>query len=659
MNQEEFDSVLASLKADSQAYYTDGTPTVSDAEYDRTLKRLQAAVEEHPEWDDGSLSKVAEGAVGGDVEHLTPMLSLNKVYSRDKLKNWWDRLGKPTLSPELKYDGAGISLFVENGRLKKIATRGDGYVGEDITSTAKGPLNLGSVDWDSHQPPRGHMEVGWDSNQPPRGQMEIRGEAIIPAHVFESLRGEYSNARNACAGILRGGHVLENIVDFIAYDITGSEDPDYVGDMNYLHQLGFTTSYVGHVVSEWSGIEDFLNDPFSYVNHDSNFYEYDGIVFKAVDMSLRDRVGSTSKFPRWSIAYKFDDEDEAARDTTTLVNIKWQPGRTGKITPVAEVEPVTVDGAEITFASLHNPGFIKEQGLEVGDTVQIYRAGKVIPRVLGLHNPPKDVEVEYPTDCPNCGQPTVYEPAGLMCSQGIRCNAVENLSYTVSRPILNIDGLGKKNIRKLVEGGVLSDLPSLFRLPDLTDEQWEDCGVPLTYKGTAIKELIQQAKSREPYRFLASLGIELIGENTSKEVMKKIPDLLVSPVDVVEIEEVLGRGRKSGSLVQGLLDNHSILDELKELGCNLQGSAESGGTESLGGLKFVITGSFEEKTRPQIQEEIEKRGGKVSSSVSKSTDYLVAGNKAGSKLEKAQNLGVNVIDLGQLEDLQHSEYKEQ
>lgn len=629
----EFASATARLKAASLAYYTDGSSPMTDVEYDALLAKVTEAIDNHPSWGTSELDTVAEGAVRGDTEHLAPMLSLQKVFTEDELRTWFDKVERPRLSIEPKLDGNAIGLMYHYGNLVKVLTRGDGEKGEDITEKAKDLLII-------HEYIPTFKDVEW---------VEVRGEAILLKRNFELINDRsgnaYSKARNAVAGIMRGGYDLDYpFIDFFAYDVHPSFHPDYSAEMAILREQGFQTASVDEVVTTWDAVVAGVEAIRQTLEDDTFVMEIDGVVIKQANHFEREHMGATSKFPRWAIAFKFQPE----QTTSTLQDVEWQVGRTGRITPRAVIEPVDLDGAVITYATLHNPDFIRENGLRIGESVTVYRAGEVIPRVIGNGG---ETNVEIPSKCPRCGSWLIDSGVNLQCSLRSECGLVELLAHAVSRRVFNIDGLANKQLTKFVEAGYLKNVSDLFGLIKIPQNVWEELGVPYTYNGKPIKEYIEEAKKVPPYKLLMALGIEMIGETTSKAALKSCPDLLVMAPTVDQCVKAVGPGVKAEKLRQGLIENTHVLDGYTMYpGMTLENwtSVEAGGI--MEGKTVVITGSFDGMTRSEIAAEVEAQGGKVSSSVSKKTDYVIAGENAGSKLTKAEQLGVAVVGLDLLDN---------
>lgn len=637
-------------------YYTLDAPTVTDAEYDRQIKTLRELEEKYPEYvtpDSPSLS------VGGPVldsfskiAHELPMLSLGNVYSEEELAEFVERIQKQlkntqTLSfcVEPKLDGLAISLLYEQGKLIRAATRGDGAVGEDVTYNVKTIKNIP------------HTLKG--NNIPER--LEVRGEVVMPIAEFHAFNQHaianeaktFVNPRNAAAGSLRqldSNITAQRPLAFYSYGL-GIIDNGSLADSHYqrLQQLkAWGLPLTEEVTLETGALGCFEAYTQLLQKRPILPYEIDGIVYKVDDIALQEQLGFIARSPRWATAHKFPAQEEQTR----LLDVEFQVGRTGAITPVAILQPAFVGGVTVSRASLHNADEIKRLNLKIGNTVVIRRAADVIPQIVRAlpDTQEKSREIIFPTTCPVCDSEIerIEDEAIARCTGGLYCAAQrkEAIKYFASRKAMNIDGLGEKVVEQLVDENLIHNPADLF---NLTAEQLIPLERMAEKKSNKLIAAITQCKNTTLPKFLLALGIREVGEATARnlanyflnlEALKKasIEDLLkVDDVGDIVAQHIVAffRQKHNQDVLQVLLDTGIHWPEIK---------AKEQQAQPLEGKTFVLTGTLTQMDRNEAKQALQALGAKVSGSVSKNTTYVVAGEAAGSKLTKAQELGVAVLD---------------
>jgi DNA ligase (NAD+) len=650
-----YQSAIANLKAASKAYYESSTVTMDDATYDALLREVAHAELAHPEWSVGASTSVAVGALdGGEVRHLSKMLSLDNAMNDDELTAWFERLagllGKRgiDLGVEPKLDGLALSATYIDGVLVQAATRGDGLSGDDVTDRVKAISGLPTT-----------------LSRPI--SIELRGEVLMTESDFERandvrVRQEnkppFVNPRNGAAGALRNQGGVNFPLSFACYGAYGHPDveDDYVVAMDFVRRLGVTTARQLAGLSErvFNNFTDVKNEIAKFAQErESLGFGIDGAVVKANRKSDRDVAGESSKAPRWAIAFKYPAQERLA----TLVNVNWQVGRTGVITPRAEITPTEVGGVTVTFATMHNVDHISRNGWRIGDVVGIRRAGDVVPELLApiVENRANTItyEIELPTVCPQCGAPIDKSEARWRCSRGRTCGAVQAIAYAVSRDALDIEGMGSKLVAQLVESGRVTDVADLFTLTAS-----ELAGLDRMGQTSAdnIIAQIESAKAQPLARFITALGIQGTGRSLSRRLATVLGSLTnLRDVSVNTLQEIDGIGtEKAALIVSELADLSDGIDKLIALGLDHGGEKESVATTGqtanegvLTGKTVVVTGSMTgplgDYSRNEMNELIESFGGVASSSVSKKTSLVVAGESAGSKLVKAQELGITIL----------------
>ena len=648
-------------------YYLLDDPEVSDAEFDALLRELQAIEAAHPELvTPASPTQRAGVAIGvgatfAPVRHVVPMLSLDNAFSRDELVAWYERISKIVTAPiafvgEPKLDGLAISLLYEDGRLTRGATRGDGVTGEDVTA------NVATI---------ASIPARLAGRAVPR-RLEVRGEVFMPLASFEELnrrQGEagdrlFANPRNAAAGSLRQKDArvtASRDLDYFAYQLGVQEGgprlQSHHETLLWLGDLGLPVNPNIEQLAAIDAVYAFCERTLEYRH--SLGYEIDGAVVKVDDLAQREEMGATSKAPRWSIAYKFPPEEK----TTLLRGIFVSIGRTGRATPFAQLEPVFVGGSTVGLATLHNEDEVGRKDVRPGDTVVVRKAGDVIPEVVGpvLAKRKRGARRwHFPKDCPACGAPLVrLEGESDHHCVNVECpeQRVQRIVYFAGRNAMDIEGLGEERVRQFVDAGLLSDAGDIYAL---TVEQLLPLERMAQKSAENLVAGIEGSKSRGLARVLVGLGIRHLGPTAAQAVARAMGSLdVIERASVEELTVVEGVGPVIAESVERFFSidgNRAVVDKLRTAGVDLTAPmvAVVEGDAPLAGLGIVLTGGLEGFTRDEAQAAIEARGGKVTPSVSKKTAYVVAGESPGSKLAKAEGLGVPILDEpGFVELLEH------
>lgn len=665
---EELESLKEQIRHHNYQYHVLDDPEIPDAEYDRLMRRLQAIEREHPDLitDDSPTQRVGDAPIAafGTVQHQVPMLSLDNAFAEEELREFHrrvtDRLeleadaGTLEYAAEPKLDGAAVSLLYEEGRLVRAATRGDGTTGEDITHNVRTidavPLKL----------------IG--SGYPP--SLEVRGEVFMPKAGFEAYneqaraKGEktFVNPRNAAAGSLRQLDprlTAERPLDMYAYSvgkIDGGDLPATHSEvLDRLQSWGLKVCPERGVVAGVEGCLAFYKE--MGAKRDSLPYEIDGVVYKVNDLVQQRELGFVSRAPRWAIAHKFPAQEEL----TTVEGVEFQVGRTGAVTPVARLKPVFVGGVTVSNATLHNIDELHRKDVRVGDTVTIRRAGDVIPEVVGViasRRPKGTKPVQLPKRCPVCGSTVAREgdEAVARCTGGLYCAAqrAESLKHFVSRKAMDIEGLGSKLIEQLVTIDRIKTPADIFRLEKEELAALERMG---DKSAENLITAINASRSTTLERFLYALGIREVGEATAAALATHFGKLdAVMSAAESELVDVPDVGPIVASRIRSFFGeehNREVIQALRDLGVHWEESEpqQSPADGPLAGKTFVLTGTLPNMTRDEAKKKIQALGGKVTGSVSKNTTYVVFGEKAGSKLTKAQQLGVETIDEAGLNSL--------
>lgn len=637
----------------NRKYYVEDDPEIEDFEYDAMMRELRSLEEEYPDL----LSPVSPSQrVGGapvsgfkKVSHTVQMGSLQDVFSFDEVRDFFERISEtvdnPSFTVEPKIDGLSCSLEYRDGVLTCGSTRGDGFVGEDVT---KNIMTIGSV------------PLSLPDKLP---LLEVRGEVYMPRSVFSKLTEEmelssetpFKNPRNAAAGSLRQKDskiAAKRRLDIFCFNVQRVEGRSFSSHretLDYLKSQGFKVIPKYTLVTTCAEIESCIEDIGK-----SRFdlpYDIDGVVVKLDSLSDREQIGSTAKVPRWAVAYKFPPEEKVTR----LKDIEVNVGRTGIITPVAVFDTVLLAGTSVSRATLHNQDFIDGRGIRIGDEITVRKAGDIIPEVLGVSKPTGSGEpYKLPDTCPVCGAKAVRDEgeSALRCSN-IDCPAqvLRRIIYFASKPAMNIDGLGPEKAKALFDSGLIKNIADIYRLtvPDLLSLEG--------YKQKSAENLvnaIENSKSNSLDRLLCGLGIRNIGSASAKLLCDRLGDIdsiLAASAD--DIEAIDGFGRLTAEAVADSLSEphmRAVIEDLRVLGVNMSYQRVAS-SEKLGGRSFVITGTLPTMKRDEAQAIIEQNGGVVKSSVSKKTDFVLAGDDAGSKLTKARELGITVIDEAGLFEL--------
>ncbi len=654
------------IRYHSYRYYVLDDPVISDDAYDALYRELQELEAAHPELitPDSPTQRVG-GVVREEftaVTHPSPMLSLQNAFNPDELRAWRDRFlrllpegyPEPAYVVEPKIDGLTVVLHYTDGLFTLGATRGDGIRGEEITP------NLRTI---KALPLR--VPITRDRGLRAPARLVVRGEAYMPIDAFEAFNREqealgkktYANPRNTAAGSLR---VLDSSItasrplSLFCYQVVEIEGGPTLRSqweaLDYLRQLGFPVSDLNRRFTDLEAVVDYVVS-WEKVRHTLNF-EADGLVIKIDDFATQERLGAVGNAPRWAIAYKYPAPEAVTRLKRIVVNV----GRTGSLNPAAELEPVRIGGVTVSNATLHNADYVAERDIREGDMVVVKRAGEVIPQVLGPVlelRPPGTKPWRMPDRCPACGEP-VEHPEGEVAFYCINaaCPAqlVRSIEHFVRREAMDIEGFGIRQAELFVELGLLHDVADIYYLK--ADQL-------LGLEGFAEKKVsnllaaIEASKERPPARLLTALGIRGVGSTVAETLMDHFHSLdALAAASVEELQQIPGIGPKLASSIADWFrrePNRRLLHKLKRAGVRTEAQKlEAAGPKPLAGLTFVITGTLPTMSREQATEFIQAHGGKVTGAVSSKTDYLVAGEKAGSKLDKAQKLGVKIIDEAQL-----------
>ena len=641
-------------------YYNEDNPEISDFEYDMLMLELRNLEKEYPEF----ISKESlTQHVGGrakegfkKVEHKIPLLSMQDIFSIEEIMDYVNKIRERAKTEniennnfvvETKIDGLTAALEYKNGEFVRGSTRGNGLVGEDVTENLKTIKNI---------PQKLTENI----------DITVRGEVFISKANFEKMNQEreeneeelFANARNAAAGSLRqldSSITKKRPLDIYVYnvqEITGKEFTSHYEELLYLEKLGFNVN----PVKIFCKTSEEVKKAIEKIGQDRENLTFgiDGAVIKVDDLAFREILGTTAKSPRWQIAYKYPPE----KKETKLIDIICNVGRTGVITPLAILEPVQVAGSTISKTTLHNQDFIKEKDLKIGDTVVIQKAGDVIPEIVEVKKEKRTGEekiFEMPTVCPICGAPAIREEgeAAIRCT-GIECPAklYRNLVHFVSREAMNIDGLGESIIDQLMNKELISNIADIYSL------KFDDVA-SLKKNGKKFAEnlinAIENSKNNELHRLITALGIRHVGSKASKVLARKFKTLEnLANADFDTLSQINDIGPiVANSIVEFFSQEQTkdLIERLKGYGVNMEDESKENEDNRFEGLTFVLTGSLESFTRDEAGNIIEEFGGKVSGSVSKKTSYVLAGEDAGSKLTKAQSLGVKVISEEEFKDM--------
>jgi DNA ligase (NAD+) len=644
-------------------YYVQSNPVLSDSEYDALFKKLKHEEEKHPELvtADSPTQRVAIGLSERfpAVSHLVPMLSLDNTYNAEDLTDWDRRCHELAGTDDIeycvepKYDGAGISLIYDNGNLARGATRGDGVMGEDVTTNIRQikaiPLSAALV-------------------KDGIGQIEIRGEIVIHKNVFEAFNKQrvaeglspLANPRNAASGTLRildPNEVKKRGLNSILYHISSytlteghsrpAELATHYGALQWLYSLGFPTP--AREMQKFKHIEEVIKFCHDFeARRDDLPFEVDGLVIKVNDFGLQEKMGSTSHHPRWAVAYKF----KARQATSKLRRVEFQVGRVGAITPVAKIDPVHIGGVTVTSVSLFNEDVVREKDLRIGDTVLVERAGDVIPYIvkpLTELRTGDEEPIKFPANCPACNSELEKQPeeAAWRCIN-INCpvQVVERMIHFASKDAMDIRSLGNANVQKFFELDLLHNIPGIYNLDWSRVQQMEGFGEKSVSK---MKEAIEKSKGQPLNRLIFGLGIRHVGETTAKTLASAVSDIREFynwDIDKLSVLEDIGP-KVATSVVDFFArhENRHMIDLLEQAGVNLKnenkGLMKTDG--ALAGKTFLFTGTLSQFKRSDAEAMVEEKGGSILGGVSAKLNYLVVGEDAGSKLDKARKLGTVTI----------------
>lgn len=638
----------------SKLYYDEDNSPLSDYDFDMMMNELKKLEKENPELitADSPTQRVG-GHANSDftkVNHEVPLQSLQDVFTFDDLYDFDKRIkekGETFYCVETKIDGLSCALKYENGILVQGATRGDGVIGEDVTSNVK---TISTIPKKLSKPIN----------------ITVRGEVFISKKRFENLnemqevlgKPLFANARNAAAGSLRQLNpkiTAERPLDIYIFNVQKIENMDFKShweELNFLAEIGFNVvpnrklcKNIDEAIEAIKEIGD---------NREDLSYGIDGAVIKVDDLKLREEIGTTFKVPKWAIAYKYPPE----KKETILKDIKCQVGRTGVITPVAILEPVKVAGSTISQTTLHNEDFIKEKQLKIGDHVIIQKQGDVIPEIVEVLKDKRDgseIEFKMPSVCPECGSPAIREEgeSAIRCT-GIECpaKAMLNIVHFASKDGMNIEGLGYKIVEQLVDKNLISNIADIYDLKHKDIASLKKNGTKFAQN---LIDAIEESKTRDLSNLISAFGIRHVGKKLAKNLSRKyrtLENLMNATVEELttkdDIGEIIAESIYSFFREEQTID---LINRLKNSGVNMESLEEQSDDNRFEGMTFVLTGSLSKYSRNQASEIIEKLGGKTSSSVSKKTNFVLAGEDAGSKLRKAQDLGIRIITEEEFEEM--------
>lgn len=652
---ERINQLRMELHTHNYNYYVLNAPVISDQEFDRLMRELQDLEAQHPECFDENSPTMR---VGSDInknftqiEHKYPMLSLGNTYSESEVTEFYERVRKSLnedfeICCEMKFDGTSISLTYEHGKLVRAVTRGDGVKGDDVTENVK---TIRTIPLVLH-------EEGYPD------QFEIRGEILMPWEVFENLNRErelreeplFANPRNAASGTLKSQNsavVASRKLDAYLYYLLGENLPHdgHYENLQEAAKWGFKISDITRKVRTLEEIFDFIN--YWDVERKNLPVATDGIVLKVNSLRQQKNLGFTAKSPRWAIAYKF----QAEQALTKLLKVTYQVGRTGAVTPVANLDPVQLSGTIVKRASLHNADIIASLDLHLGDMVYVEKGGEIIPKITGVDvasRPIGSEKITFITHCPECGSPLVrYEDeAAHYCTNETACppQIKGKIEHFISRRAMNIEGLGPETVDQFYQEGMIHDVADLYTL------RAEDiCRLERLGEKSAenIIKGIESSKQVPYERVLFALGIRFVGETVAKKVAKAFRsiDTLINATleDLIQVDEIGEKIAQSIRLYFTNEKNLTLVERLRQAGLNMQANEEdlSGYTDKLQGKSIVISGVFSRHSRDEYKDLIEKHGGKNVGSISKKTSFILAGENMGpSKLEKAEKLGIQILN---------------
>ena len=643
---EQITKLRETLRYHARKYYVDDAPEISDAEYDKLFYQLASLEEAHPEYYDPNSPTVRVGGKADDkfqkITHNVPLKSLVDVFSYDELNRWLLKLeaefGELSYSVECKIDGLSVALHYENGALVYGATRGDGAVGEDVSMNVRTIRSLPLV-------------IGY------QGMVEVRGEIYMPREAFDALNAErekreeslFANPRNAAAGSLRQLDpkvVAERKLDIFIFNLQACDDSfDTHNDtFAFMKTQGFPVIPFQKVLKGYGAIVEAIEEIGAM--RASLPFDIDGVVIKVDSLSMRRRIGEGTSTPKWAVAYKFPPEQKE----TVLRDIAIQVGRTGVLTPIAELEPVKIAGSVVSRATLHNIDFIRERDIRIGDTVVVQKAGDIIPEIVSSKKELRTGELsEYvmPTVCPSCGERVFRDEESAVRCNNAACPAqlMQNLIHFASKDAMDIVGLGPSVLKLLKDNGLIKTVADIYRIQPESLVSLERMGAKSSEN---LVRAIEESKGRGLARLLYALGIRQIGEVAAQALAARYQDIEeLFSATVEELQEIDDFGAITAANVVryfAMPSTRILIDELKSLGVKTTADAVIQVDDRFAGMTFVLTGTLPTMSRSEAEALIKKYGGKTTSSVSKKTSIVLCGADAGSKLTKARDLGIRVID---------------
>ena len=653
---EEIEKLRAEIEYHSNRYYNEDAPEITDYEYDMLMQRLKKMEAEHPELvTDTSPTKHVGGSAkreaGVLVRHNVPMLSLQDVFSREEVDDFvadmTEQFGDPEFVVEYKIDGLSMSLRYEKGKLVMAETRGDGIeFGEDVTANA---LEIPDVVRELKADPPEYFEI--------RGEVYMKNADFDRVNETQEMLGKkpFANPRNCAAGTLRqldSSIVRDRRLSMFVFNLqqvrgmefeTHSEAYEYMKKNN----IPVIEDYrICHTADEvWDAITAIGE------HRGELLYDIDGAVVKLNSYSQREALGATAKVPRWAVAYKYPPEEKEAE----ILDIELTVGRTGRVNPTAVFTPIRLCGTTVSRATLHNQDFIDELGVDIGDTVLVYKSGEIIPKIKSVAKKNSAAVFKIPGTCPACGAPTTREEgtADIRCtSAACPAQRVRNIIHFVSREAMDLKGFGSVYIEDLVDRGYLKDVADIYALKEHRDELIEKGLIGKEKNTDKLLSVIEASKDNPADRLLTGLGIPNVGKSAAKELIKHFGDM--DALMAASVEELTAVSDIGGVTALCIFDyfkqegNRQVIDRLKSYGLNFAAGISETASDILSGKTFVITGTLPSMGRSEAAALIEANGGKVTGSVSKKTDYLLAGEAAGSKLDKANALGIPVISETEL-----------
>ncbi len=653
----EYLELIETLNYHCERYYNQDEAEISDYEYDQLNLKLKKIESDHPDWitDNSPSRRVGWKAEKGiQIQHDVPMLSLQDVFSKEEVEEFVNKVrdaydNNVEFLVETKIDGLSMALRYENGKLTKAITRGDGQIGEDVTLNAR---KISDVKAELSFMPPEYLEI--------RGEVYMTREAFAKVNEEQELLGKkiFANPRNCAAGTLRqiDTRITQkrdlSLFIFNIQDVNGMDIKLHSDGYDFLKRNGIKVIEHSYKCSTFEEVWDKISKIGDLRGELP--YDIDGAVVKINNLDYRNDLGSTIKFPRWAVAYKYPPEEKE----TKLLDIELGVGRTGKVTPVAVFEPIRLCGTTVTRATLHNQAFIDELDIGVGDTLLVYKSGEIIPKIKSVNKdlrPAGWMRYSIPDICPSCGQPLFKseEEVDIRCiNPNCPSTLVNHLINFVSRDAMDVKGFGEELIKALVDNSFINDVADIYCLKERRDELIEKKLLGLAKNTDKILDSIENTKSNHPSKLLTGLGIPNVGKATAKELIAHFGSLDgVINASVDDLTAVGDIGLISANDIVRFFENETninICDRLRSAGVNFEAASQELDSSALADMTFCITGTLPSMGRNEATELIEKNGGKVVGSVSKKTMYLLAGENAGSKLVKANELGIKIISEEEL-----------